>query len=282
MRQTPEQPIPQISLIALISITLLTAACGETLLAEGGSYCTPSAEQRSEDCYLNDGEPVVVDDVSDLDPICSTSCNKIRELRISGRNVAGLTNLEALRGISVESVDFTGVPDLRTTRGLSLAQGAGIRLGLNPSLREFAIEEPLTKITHVIIEANSSLVSLDALSEITHETSSQFHLMDIPVRDLDFLDGMKLTSGAYFQIRNLDNVTEVPELSGEATFIQIEENDSLKDVSGLAGIDRIFGSFTVLGNPNVKNCAADEVAQQITFHDRARINIRENGTGSCE
>ena len=275
-------------LILSVFLSILAAACGETLLAEGGSYCTPSAEQRSEDCYLNDGDAIYIEEVSDLDSICNTSCNRIRKLSIHGRRVAGLTNLKALRGITVESVDLTGVPDLRTTRGLSLAQGAGVLMERNPNLEEFVVEEPLDEAIRLEVVSNPKLNSLSALFDLREfggketQIRRKYHLRDIPISDLDFIDGLKLTSGAYFQIRNLDNVTEAPKLSGEASIIQIEQNDKLNDVSGLAGIDRITGSFTVSGNPNVKNCAAEEVAQHINFHDRARIYVRENGTGSCE
>jgi hypothetical protein len=273
-------------LIFYVCLCVLTAACGETLLAEGGSYCTPSAEQRSEDCYLNDGEPVVVEDVSDLDPICSTSCNKIRELRISGRNVAGLTNLEALRGISVESVDFTGVPDLRTTRGLSLANGARILLQQNPSLEEFVVGTPLEQASRIEMQSNASLRSLDALSNLQHfgETGEarKLHLLNLPISDLSVFHGLELIGNTYFLIRNLDSLKSLPSLKGTAATIQIQVNDELFDISGLTSLEQISYKLTVSDNPKLKNCEARRVAEQITFGDDAQAVIRENGTGSCE
>lgn len=270
---------------------------GDELLKNNGSYCTPPAESRTEDCFLDEPKDkkfrpgmISIVDKGDLEKICDATCDKIEELFVS--NVDGLKDLRALNGIEVtRSASISRNPDLRTTKGLKLQDAAGLSVEGNSALREIYGLTGLSRISWVRISNNSRVNKIHGLSEIerVHNSregevvNSRFTIYDGKFRNLDVLDGLKLTRRATFRLQNLDDLKRLPSVKGVASWVSVKDNKSLRDISGLTGLDKIITRLEIENNPNVKTCRAREIATQFEYGEqRSDYRIGENGSGSCE
>lgn len=76
-----------------------------------------------------------------------------------------------------------------------------------------------------------------------------------------------------FRLQRNPDLRTVPELRGEATYLTVDDNQKMTDVSGIAGMDKIWGSLTITNNLNVKNCEARRVADQVSYWEMAMRRV---------
>jgi hypothetical protein len=164
-------------------------------------------------------------------------------------------------------------------------EGASLFARDNPELREVVGLGEVKTLGGLILEDLPQLTSVETLKSVerlkTQGTSNaKFHIKNVPIESLEPIDGMELDKWSYFWVRETE-VDELPDLEGQAIYMQIERNSSLDDVSGLGGLEKIWGSLSITGNQNLKNCLATRVRDEIEFSEDANVRIRGNESGSC-
>jgi hypothetical protein len=251
-----------------------------------GSYCDPV--ERTEDCYIGKGPGtgigVKINDPEDLEGICDAKCDKLNGVTV--RNTRGLRDLRAFEGITITGgARINENEHLRTTAGIEMDEGASLFARDNPELREVVGLGEVKTLGGLILEDLPQLTSVETLKSVerlkTQGTSNaKFHIKNVPIESLEPIDGMELDKWSYFWVRETE-VDELPDLEGQAIYMQIERNSSLDDVSGLGGLEKIWGSLSITGNQNLKNCLATRVRDEIEFSEDANVRIRGNESGSC-
>ena len=246
-----------------------------------GSYCLPEAENRTEDCFIGGSEELVSvggDSLEGIEQICNSKCNKIKLLSIS--NAKGLKNLKAFRGIEVTKYLSIGSNDhLKTTQGLQARNGIRLVVNGNRALQSITVLDGLTSVSGVTIENNPNVSEIVGLGDI--DEAKQLVLAGTSLENLQQLNGLELGMKSSFAVAGNPNIRKMPELSGEARFIEIYNNRSLTDVSGVSGLGKIWGGLGITDNPNLKNCEAQQLTEDIEFYEDAKIEINKNGSGSC-
>ena len=287
MRFTRLTPFSLIASSGLFFFTVILCSCGNQAedvnwLKEDGSYCTPSASSRTDDCFIGPsapGEDLVITETQDLDQICSSRCTKIRNLRVN--SFEGLRDLRAFEGLTVQNSALVSVnPDLETTEGLRMADGTRARIETNPRLEEIVGFEAVQTSQGFELYGSPKIEDLDTFDSLEEIEGNTFRVQGTSISDMSVLDGVKFTDRAHFFLRLNDSLRSVPEIEGEGLSIQIEENHSLTDVSGLEGLTNV-GGLIVFSNKNLKTCHVKNVADQIDFHEMAEVQIRRNASGSC-
>ena len=296
-RDNSEHLLTRICLIALGTALAAGVISGcnseDPVLRNDGAYCTPEPESRTKDCIVegprdNLGD-LFINSVEDLKNICQTKCNTIEDLAL--REIEGLKNLKAFTGIGITGgASIEDHPDLETTNGLQLEDGAALTVLRNPSLREVVGLGKLTTTVALDFEANPNLEEIHGLENLeeifsgseNHEGLSSFRLVGTSVDSLDALDGLEMHQNTAFRLERNPDLRAVPELRGEARYVTVENNEDMTDVSGIAGMDKIWNSLTITDNPNVKNCEARRVADQVSYYEMADRRISGNSPEDCE
>lgn len=286
-----------LTLPVLLVTTFLGGCNGDALLKDNGSYCSPPADSRTEDCFLDEPQnryddpgEITISDRGDLETICNATCDKIESLTVT--RVNGLKDLRALNGIEVtERAFIERNPDLKTTKGLNLRNAAALDVVSNKSLTDVYGLSGVSIASSVSLRANSQLTKVHGLSSLErvyneHEgevLSSSFVINSGQISQLGDLDGLNLTRKSFLGLENLPNMTRLPRVQGQSTTIRINHNESLRNISGLTGIDKVITELEIRDNPKVKTCRAREIAEQIEYGEqRGDYEIVGNGSGTCD
>jgi hypothetical protein len=189
--------------------------------------------------------------------------------------------LRAFEGLTVQNSAHVSVnPDLETTEGLRMADGTRARIETNPKLEEIVGFEAVQTSQGLVLYGSPKIEDLETFNSLEAIEGNTFRVQDTGISDLTVLDGVKFTDGAHFFLRLNDSLRSVPEIEGEGLLIQIEENHSLTDISGLVGLTNV-GGLIVFKNQSLKTCHAENVADQMDFQQMAEVQIRRNASGSC-
>ena len=290
----------QVGMFALaLPLLVALAGCGGdevNYLKNDGSYCLPQPESRTEDCYLDEIDPEAdrfrVNSTEDLEKVCASKCDKVKLLDVA--DVDGLKNLRAFEGIDVvHAASISMNPELKSTKGLHLRDGASFRVLENPSLETvFGLEDVRTATT-IKIDFNPNVNTVHGLENIEkvweqgpegEPKRTRVQIGRTQLSSLNELDGLKLHQGSTFRLRDNPNIKRIPELSGEKVAkVLIHDNDSLKNVDGLRGIDALY-KLEIYRNSSLKNCHIQDAIDGIEpwGPDVSRkMYVADNSSASC-
>jgi hypothetical protein len=269
---------------------LVVCGCNnDTLLPSGneraenkGALCEPRPASELEDCNVW-GEPrVKVDTKEKLRQVCESDCRNIPWLFIF--EIPGVTNMEAFENRRIlERVSIRNMPDLKSTRGLSIADETEVSFSGNPYLTDLQALESLTRSSVITLREND-LRNLDALSNleeiVIRDGQSRMSISGTELSDFSGIEGLNVT-GDWVEFDRNQNLEALPDLQGTPSSIYINSNPKLTDVSALASFDAIIDELLIRNNESLKRCHIEDVLADVRVLNDARTILNGNSNRPC-
>jgi hypothetical protein len=252
--------------VILVAAGLVVCGCNnDTLLPSGneraenkGALCEPRPASELEDCNVWGETRVQVDTKEKLRQVCESDCRNIPWLSIF--EIPGVTNMEAFENRRIlERVSIRNMPDLKTTRGLSIADETEVSFSGNPYLSELQALESLTRSSVITLREND-LRSLEALS----------NLEEIVIRD-----GQSRMSISGTELSDFSGI-EGLDVTGD--WVEFDRNQHLE---ALASFDAIIDELLIRNNESLKRCHIEEVLAEVRILNDARTILNGNSNRPC-
>ena len=208
-------------------------------------------------------------------------------MKISGEDITSLSGLSEITSVegnfsvyrNDSLIDFTGLSSLGTIGNnfsIGWYEGKG-----NPSLINFNGLEGLNNVGGRIgIYFNDALMNLSGLGSLTSigglDIVANYSLVSLSgIENLDSIsEDLSISSNIYLlNLMGLENLTYV------GSILMIQNNDSLKSLSGLDNIevDSIY-YIDINGNASLSICEVNSVCNYLVFTD-AWVSIHDNAPG---
>ncbi len=255
---------------------------GNEIAEKNGAVCEPKPASELEDCNVWDETLIQIDTKEELREVCESDCRNIPSLSVF--KIPGVTKLDAFANRHIlEEVSVYRMPDLKTTRGLNLHNGARVSLTDNPRLSDLQGVQNLTRSGNMRISNNnlSDLQAIAGLEEMVYKHRTAFLAINqTEMADFAALNGVNV-NGAAVHFGSNSEVTELPELVGVPVDLFITSNDNLTDISKLASLDVVLNVLVIRDNKNLKRCHIESVLEDVRLGADATVTIDGNSNKPC-
>ena len=276
--------------VVLVVAALAASACNnDTLLPSGneiaeknGAVCEPKPASELEDCNVWDETLIQIDTKEELREVCESDCRNIPNLSVF--EIPGVTKLDAFANRQIlEEITVRRMPDLKTTRGLNVQDGARVSVYSNPRLSDLQAVQNLTRAGKMWI-SNNNLKDLEAikdLEEMVRTTMMAFlTISETQMTDFSALDGLNV-NGDSVEFSENPRLQELPELIGVPSQVFIHSNESLSNISNLASLDVVLNVLVIRDNKNLKRCHIESVLEGVRLGADATVTIDGNSNKPC-